>query len=307
MSERSHATVAGLTAALASNCLLGLSSLYWKALAELPAVVLLGCRVVLSLLCAALVLRLHGQLLSVLRGLNWRALQLHGSAALLVAVNWGTFIWASIHGHVLESGLGYLIAPTLGIALGLLVYRERLSLLRAGAIALVSGSLLYLLFNSAGLDARVFLLIGFTWGGYAWLKKLTHLSPWSGLFVESLMLGVVLVPLIVWFNSPVQDIAALGAGGQGLLLLCGVVSLLPLALFSFAARCLPLNIMGLMQFVLPLTQFCVALGFYGQTPSREALLAFGLIALAMLLVILEPLLKLVFVKTKGDTQDAEHL
>lgn len=59
-----------------------------------------------------------------------------------------------------------------------------------------------------------------------------------------------------------------------------------------------------MQFVLPLTQFFVALMFYGQIPSHGAMLAFALIALAMLLVILEPLLTTIFFKAKGVVEDA---
>ncbi|CAM3843940.1 putative permease (RarD protein) [Pseudomonas reidholzensis] len=307
MSAKSMSTTAGLSAALASNCLLGLSALYWKALASLPALALLGCRILLSLLCVTLVLALRRELQPLLRGLKFRDVVLHAAAALLVAANWGTFIWASIHGRLLESGLGYLIAPVLGIALGLLVYRERLSRWRAVALALVVLSVLYLFLSASGLDSRVFLVIGFTWGGYAWLKKLAHLSPWSGLFVESLVLGVVLIPLIVWLSAPIQGIAGLTSSEQGLLLLCGLVSLLPLALFSFAARRLPLSVMGLMQFVLPLTQFGLALVVYGQEPNRGALLAFAVIALAMLLVILEPLLAPIFMKKSGDAEDAAHL
>lgn len=41
-------------------------------------------------------------------------------AAALVVINWGTFIWASIHGHILESGLGYMLAPFVAIAVGTL-------------------------------------------------------------------------------------------------------------------------------------------------------------------------------------------
>ncbi len=307
MAGRAFATAAGLATALASNCLLGLSSLYWKALAALPALSLLGFRVLMSLLCVMVLLAVRRELSPLLRGLTRRDIFLHGAAALLVAANWGTFIWASIHGHVLESGLGYLIAPVLGISLGLLLYRERLSLPRVLSLALVVGSVAYLLLETGGLDSRVFLVIGVTWGGYTWLKKLARLPPWSGLLLESLVLGVLLVPLIIWVSTPLEGFAALGAGDKGLLLLCGAVSLLPLALFSFAAQRLPLSILGLMQFVLPLTQFCIALIFYDQMPSRGALLAFSLIALAMLLVILEPLLSIFFIKTKGVVDDVSNI
>lgn len=307
MSTRTLAKVEGVAAALISNCLLGLSSLYWKALAAMSAITLLGFRILMSLVCVSMVLALRQELSPLLRDLSKRDLLLHGAAALLVATNWATFIWASIQGHVLESGLGYLIAPILVISLGLLLYRERLSLSRGMSLSLVLASLLYLLLNTDGLDYRVSMVIGVTWGGYAYLKKLARLPPWSGLFVESLMLSSLLVPLALWLNAPAQEIAALEAGDQGLLLLCGVVSLLPLALFSFATRRLPLSGMGLMQFVLPLTQLCVALSFYGQSPSPGTLLAFSVIALAILLVVLEPLLNPIFMKTKEIIENDSRL
>jgi len=86
----------GLLAAIMSNLLLGLSSLYWKALGEVTPISLLGYRVFFSMLCVTLILLARRELKSLLLGLELRDVALHGAAALLVACNWGVFMWSSI-------------------------------------------------------------------------------------------------------------------------------------------------------------------------------------------------------------------
>ncbi|TDV70121.1 EamA family transporter [Pseudomonas sp. LP_7_YM] len=284
-------TRAGLVAAITSNLLLGLSSLYWKALGELSSIALLGYRVLFSLMCVTLVLAAFRKLKPLLLTIKLKDLLLHGAAALLVACNWGTFIWASIHGRVLESGLGYLIAPMLEIGLGLVFYREPISVMRGSALALVVLSILFLFLSASGLDYRIYLIIGLTWGMYAWLKKMTRLAPMGGLFVESLLLTFLVGASILYFDGLLTVPEGLTLTAWSLLIGCGLVSLIPLALFAFAAKRLPLSAMGLLQFILPLTQFCVAAIFYDQAVPIGTFLAFATIALALLLVILEPLLK----------------
>lgn len=284
----------GMLAAGLSNLFLGLSSLYWKVFHDMNAIALVGYRVMLSLATVTLILWLKRDLFALFQQLKLRQVMLHGYAAVLVAINWGAFIWASIHGRVLESGLGYLIAPLLSIAVGLLIYRERLSTLKAVALSLICLSILFLITSSGDLDIRVYIIISVTWGLYTWLKKLTSLSPLKGLFVESLVLSCVLCPLLFLFDGLIALPASFSGFEQALLICCGLISIIPLALFSFAAGHLPISAMGLLQFILPLTQFILAVEVYGQPASTYTFLAFSAITLGMILVIFEPALKVLF-------------
>lgn len=284
---------AGLLAAIMSNLLLGFSSLYWKALGELSSISLLGYRVFFSMLCVTLILLARKELKFLLLGLELRDVALHGIAALLVACNWGVFIWSSIHGRIFESGLGYLIAPILGIGLGIVFYKEYLSLFRRVIIFFIVSSVLFLIFRVPDLDFRVYLSIGVTWGMYTWLKKMARLDSMSGLFVESFMLTFIALILISYFDGWLGIPKRLDVFRWSLLLSCGLVSLVPLALFAFAAKHLPLSVMGVLQFLLPLTQFCVASAFYGQNFTAEIFLAFSVIFTGMLFIVLElPIKKL---------------
>lgn len=291
---------AGLLAAIISNVLLGLSSLYWKALDEISPFALLSYRVVFSTVSVTLILLARKELKCLLLEIKWKDISLHGAAAILVACNWGVFIWASINSRVFESGLGYLIAPLFGIGLGLVFYKEFISVLKGVALFFVVLSVLFLILSAPGLDFRVYLSIGVTWGAYTWLKKMARLDPVSGLFVESLLLSVMVVALVLYSDGGIEVPVGLTVIDWSLLLSCGLVSLIPLALFAFAAKSLPLSVMGLLQFVLPLTQFCVAVVFYGQIIYFEMLVVFLVIFLGMILVVLElPIKKFLRIKRRS--------
>lgn len=283
----SRAMLAGISA----NVFLGASSLYWKALGTIPATTLLGYRILASLLILAIVLTARRSFKILIGKFTLRLVLLHSGAAALVVINWGAFIWASIPGHVVESGLGYLIAPFVAIGVGAIWLRERMSAARLFGIGAIVLAMILLLLNSGELKHGVYLIIGSTWGGYACLKKMTSLNPLYGLFVETCVL-TALMPLLLWLGPFTLVLpAGLEASTLVLLALCGIVSVVPLALFSFAAAKLPLSVMGFFQFVLPSTQLIVALAIYHQHISGNTLLAFSAIWLSLALIVMEPLWK----------------
>ncbi len=289
-----HTYVLGLNsemkAALAgviANVILEASSLYWKAFGEISPQALLCYRILISLVTIAAVLAFKDDLRSIINRVSLRLLMVHALAAVFVVINWGTFIWASINGHVLESGLGYLLAPFVAITIGALALEEKISLTRLLALITIAVAVSYLFTTSRDLSRWVYITIGITWGGYACLKKLTTLDSFSGLLVETSVLAVFIplmaltlpISLSLPNTIPLSKIFLLG--------LCGFVSVIPLALFAFAASRLALSIMGFFQFVLPMTQLFVALTIYRQPVSHNTLSCFSVIALGLVLIVAE--------------------
>ncbi len=289
-----HTQVLGLNselkAALAgviANIILGASSLYWKALGDISPQTLLCYRILISLLTIAAILAINHDLRSIINRRSLRLLIVHTLAAVFVVINWGTFIWASINGHVLESGLGYLLAPFVAITVGAFALGEKLSLTRLLALMIIAIAVSYLFTNSSDLSHWVYITIGITWGGYACLKKLTTLDSFSGLLVETSVL-TVFIPLMVLILPITLSLPNTISFSKIMLLgLCGLVSVIPLALFAFAASRLALSIMGFFQFVLPLTQLFVALAIYRQPVSHNTLLCFSIIAIGLVLIVAE--------------------
>lgn len=296
--------MAAACAGIAANLLLGLSSLFWKALGTLPPATLLAMRIVASLATLLLLMAALGRLRSLVQSLNRRNLGLHLAAAMLVACNWITFIRASIQGHVVESGLGYLLAPFIAIAAGRLVFGETMSRVRLGALLLIAGCVLLLACRSQELQHRVYLIISLSWGAYACIKKIATLDAFSGLLCETVVLALLL-PALAW--SGALSLAwppALPGATWALLAGSGLVSVLPLWLFSLAAARLPITTMGLFQFVLPVTQLLVALLIYRQALSANSALCFGMICLGLLVILCESALARIFLSARANEHNA---
>lgn len=281
----------GVLSGILANTLLGMSSVFWKYIGSLNAVVLLSYRVFFSLLTVFLVVWAGRELRQLFAQLNIRLLILHAVAAMLIAINWGTFIWASVHGRVLESSLGYLVAPILSIAIGIIVYKEPVTVFKIIAVAVMLVSVMSLLVLSGDLDVRVYLGIGLAWGFYSCLKKMTSLSVFNGLLLESLVLSFFCALFFVFSDLSMTIPDDFGLWRTLLVFSCGVVSIVPLALFSFSAKRLSVMSMGLSQFVLPITQFFVATIIYKQTASPVTVAALLAVIVGSLLVVFEPILR----------------
>ena len=130
MSEGRRGTIYGITAYL----IWGLFPLFWPLLEPAGALEILAHRVVWSLVVVVLLL--------VVAGNGWRRLPRTGRplrlltlAALLIAVNWGLYIWGVNHHHVVETSLGYFVNPLVTVALSVLVLGERLRRMQWVAVA----------------------------------------------------------------------------------------------------------------------------------------------------------------------------
>jgi chloramphenicol-sensitive protein RarD len=199
------------------------------------------------------------------RTLAWLTL-----SAVLIAINWVVFIWAVNHGAVLESALGYYITPLLSMAAGALVFGERLNRLALAAIALAAIGVLIQAIAIGGLPLVALALAG-SFGTYGVVRKKVAVDAQAGLFIECLILSPAALAFIAWqahagqatfFQSPVAALALIGSG---------FITALPLALFAWGARRMPLSAMGFLQFVSPTISFVIGVA-QGEafTPLRAA-------------------------------------
>lgn len=276
--------------ALAANILWGLSSLYWVMLTDAPPDQLIYFRIIFSFLVLMVILIGSRQASEVRTAAGSpRILLIYAGSGLSVAVNWAAFMWGSIHGHVIETGLGYLLAPLANVAFGVLFLRERLTRARGLAVALMVVGVSILILRSADLIAWVYLTIGLTFGVFSLLRKLGPLGPLTGLGLETSLL-TVWVGLGAASGALSIDYLAWAPREQILLLsLCGFVSVLPLWLFSVANRSLRLADLGFLQYALPTTQFILAVTVYGQQVSPNTLACLVIIWVALGVIVIDTL------------------
>jgi chloramphenicol-sensitive protein RarD len=171
-------------------------------------------------------------------------------SAALIATNWSVFIWAVTSGKVLESSLGYYITPLLNMAAGALLFRERIDRIGAVAIAL---AVIGVGVQTAAIGhlPLVSLALGVSFGAYGVVRKQVQADAQTGLFIECLLLAIPGLAFVAWLESRGQGHFTASPETTLWLLASGPVTAVPLVLFSWCARRLPLSVMGFMQFIGP--------------------------------------------------------
>jgi chloramphenicol-sensitive protein RarD len=182
----------GILYALVTYILWGLFPIYWKQLHHVDAAQLIAHRIVWSFIMLTLVVLGSRQWKKMRTSLNVKILRWHGFAALLLGVNWLTYVWAVNNDFIVESSLGYFINPLFSVFLGVVFLQERLRPLQWIPIILAAVGVLYLTYVYGRLP-WIALLLALTFGVYGLLKKQSALGSLYGLTLET---GIMLLPAL---------------------------------------------------------------------------------------------------------------
>jgi chloramphenicol-sensitive protein RarD len=239
-------------------------------------------RIVWSALLCVLLLALRdkmGELLAVFSDRRtWLGLLASGLA---ISINWGTFIWAVAAGRALDASLAYYVMPLVMLILGVLFLKERLTSRQYAATAVMLAAVALLTWDRGQLP-WVVVVLPLSFGFYGLLRKVVVVDSMVGLTVETLlMLPVAVVYLLTRpeGGALVQDPVVIKA----LLVACGPVTTLPLVLFAFGARRLPLSTAGVLQYVNPTMQALMAVAVLGEPLGSLQLVTFALIWVGLVL------------------------
>ncbi len=268
----------GLTAAVCAFLIWGLFPLYLKPLSGVPAAEIMAHRIVWCCLLVFAWLAVRGELGTVRRALADPAsrLRLTASAA-LISINWLIYVWAVTNGHTVEASLGYFINPLLNVVLGVLVLHERLNRAQWVAVGLAAIGVLYLTV-ATGRPPWIALTLAASFGLYGLIRKVVSVEAVAGLATETLLLAPFAAAFLAF--AALNGSGALGNAGAGvdaLLLGSGLVTALPLALFAFGARLIPLSTLGLLQYVGPTLQFLIGVLVFQEPFPRARAVGFVLI------------------------------
>jgi len=272
----------GVLYGLAAYGIWGLFPLYFRLLDDASPMEVLGHRIVWSFVVLGIVLAMRRQwgLVRHLRG-DPRAFELAALGGVLIAVNWGVYIWAVNNDHVVEAALGYFVNPLVTVAAGVVVLNERLRRAQMAALAIgaVSVAVLTVAYGRVPLIA---LVLACSFGGYSLVKKLVPLDAMSSLTVEAAVLTpVAVVGLGVIASSGDLAFGSEGLGLSVLLVSAGAVTVVPLVFFGAAARLVPLSMLGLMQYLTPTLQFLCGVVVFGESVSAARWAGFSLVWLAL--------------------------
>lgn len=268
--------------ATSANIVWGFFPLYFHQFTGIDALEVLVHRAVWSLLFVILAVAVMGKLadgVALIRDL--KRLRWFLASGVLIAINWGGFIWAATNGHILQSGLGYYIYPLVSVALGSVLLKERLTLRQTIAIGLV-GLGVAVLVAGQGEVPWISLLLATSFALYGFVRKQAPADSLLGLFAETLLLAPFAAAYMIWLESSGQAAFLHQAPLLDfLLLLGGPLTAIPLMLFAKAARKLTLTTLGLLFYLNPTLQFLLAVFLYGEAFTLTHAIAFGFIWTAL--------------------------
>ena len=192
------------------------------------------------------------QILRVLRTprtLAWLAL-----STVLIASNWAVYIWAVNSGRVLEGSFGYYVTPLVNMASGALIFRERIDGVGWAAMALAAVGVVFQGLALGHLPL-VALALAVSFGGYGVVRKQVQADAQTGLFVECLFLLLPSLLLVGWLAQRGTGHFGVSTTTTAWLVAAGPLTAVPLALFAWCARRLPLSTMAFLQFIGPTIGF----------------------------------------------------
>jgi chloramphenicol-sensitive protein RarD len=286
----------GFISAVVAYLAWGVFPLFWRQLASVPALELVCHRVIWStvfLLISIGVLRSTRTRVGLeLTGQSWWGeprLSNHASqptrqlwiislfAAIVISINWLSFVWAVNNGRILDSSLGYYIAPLCSVALGVAVMKDRLTRWQWSSILIAAAGVL-LITATHGSVPWVSIAMALSFAIYGLLKKRTEVPPLVGLLMENVILALpASVYLIYLKRSGIESMGQLGTTIDLLIIAGGAITIPPLMLFAIAARRVSLSTIGMLQYIGPTLQFVVGVEIAGETLSTGRLLGFILV------------------------------
>ncbi len=196
------------------------------------------------------------QVLAVFRNrrvLGWLLL-----SSALIAANWAIYINAVNTGRVLEGSFGYYITPLINMASGWLIFRERVERFGVIAIGLAAVGVAFQGWALGHLPI-IALALALTFGGYGVVRKQVAADAQTGLLIECLFLSVPGVVYLAWLANQGGGHFTDSAASTAWLIAAGPLTALPLALFAWCARRLPMSVMAFMQFIGPTIGFGIGI------------------------------------------------
>ena len=293
-SSQSITDKVGLLSAIGAYTIWGTITLYWALLADVDSVEVLSHRIVWSLVFVIgllIIRRKLGETLELLKNLILAPRRNHTLLLLLAtffaSANWLVNIMGVSMGRVVELSLGTFLTPLATMAIGVVFFSERVSKIRIAAIALAVIGVGVLI---TGLDRFPWfaVLVSSTWAIYGALKKKIVIEPLKSVGIEHVLMCVPAIIYLLSFDGIFirHFLSGFDSVTSWALMGTGIVTSVPMILFSLAAQRIPMTILGIIQFTCPITTFLLGVFYFQEPVTSTELTALSFIAAAVVLYVL---------------------
>lgn len=273
----------GILSGIAAYAMWGFFPIYWKLLHDVPAVQLLGHRISWSFLLLVMYILVTSQWKDFrASAFKPNVLGIYAVAGVLLSLNWLIYVWGVNAGYIVETSLGYFINPLLSVLLGVFFLREKLRPMQWVPVVLATIGVIYLTITYGRLP-WIALSLAVTFGLYGFVKKLSPLGSVFGLTLET---GIVFPIALIYLSfvqvngtgaflhdGPMVDFLLIGGG---------IVTTIPLIMFATAAKQIPLNMIGVLQYFAPTIQFLIGVFLYKEPFDSTRFIGFGIVWLALI-------------------------
>lgn len=202
---------------------------------------------------------------------------------ILISINWGTYILAVSLGRVIEGSMGYFLSPIFNILGGFIFFQERVSILQKYAIGFATaGSLYYVI--SVEVFPWLGLILALSFASYGLMRKAMKSEAVPGLLLETILLLPLTLIFVSWMLNNLQpSFLFLNQSTDALLVLAGIVTVVPLVLFTAGARLIPMTTAGILSFINPSLQFMVGYAYFNEPFNSDQFIGFIGIWLGLLI------------------------
>lgn len=276
--ERNH----GVIYAVAAYTLWGILPIYWKLINSVFSIEILANRIVWAFVFTIVIVAVTKQ---------WKELKEVAKdkkqifnifiASILIAFNWGLYIWAVNSDKIVDASLGYYINPLFAVALGMIIFKEKLNYWQIGAlfiacIGVIIKTLQY------GKIPWISLGLAISFGLYGAIKKSVKANSIVGLTLETIMLTPIAAIYIA--SRQISGVGAFGRESIVVILVlmgAGIVTAVPLLLFASGAKRLPMSVLGFTQYISPTISLIIGIFMYHESFTVVDMIGFGFIWIAL--------------------------
>ena len=268
-----------MAALIASMVMWGVLPVYWKSLIPIDSRVIILYRILMVDVFAILIARAR---------YSWKEIFGYFStdrktviklfcAGAVVTANWSTYIWAVNAGFIIQTSIGYYIEPLVVCLFGMVIFREKLTFFKAAALVLAFAAMIIQLIHFHQIPG-IALGLASTFAVYTAIKKTVSIPPVISLVYETIIFAPVALAIILYMELNGKGALAAGEPYQfALLLLSGLMTVIPLGLFSYSAQRIPMFSLGIIEYLSPTIAMLLGIFVYDEPFDRILFMTFVII------------------------------
>jgi chloramphenicol-sensitive protein RarD len=207
--------------------------------------------------------------------------------ALLISINWFTWLYAVKTNNLLDSALGYYIFPILSVFFGIIFLKEKYNKNKILSVLLVLVALIYLLIK-LGTVPWIGITVAVTFSLYGLIRKKVKVSSDTGLLIETLLITPIAIGLFIFLIKNNINIFSINEPILSFYLFwAGLMTLIPLFWYTKGFELIGIGPASMIFFLTPTAQFFLGLYYFNESLNFDKLISFIFIWVAVIVYLNE--------------------